>query len=90
MAGKNIGLLVAKLNRAIQKGVDLFNDYKKISKEFQNLKKNLMNNTELKKEVDNLKQKYDEEMKIIIRGRKGINNLKFTFSLVSSSFLRPK
>ena len=63
MADKNIGLLVAKLNRAIEKGVDLFNDYKQLSKEFQNLKKILMNNTELKKELDNLKEKYEEKVK---------------------------
>lgn len=63
MADKSTGLLVAKLNRAIQEGVNLFNYYKELSKEFQEQKKNLMNNTELKKELDNLKEKYDKEVK---------------------------
>lgn len=64
MADKNIGLLVAKLNIAIQEGVNLFNDYKELSKEFQEQQKILMNNTELKKELANLKNKYTEEVKI--------------------------
>lgn len=66
-----------ELEKAIEDGVELFKHYKEISKDFQNLQKNLMNNTELKNVSPNFKKKYDEEMKIIISGRKGINNLKF-------------
>lgn len=65
MADKNIGLLVAKLNRAIQKGVDLFNYYKELSKEFQEQQKILMNNTEFNKE---LKKKINK----IVERRQGI------------------
>jgi len=64
MADENIGRLVAKLNRAIENGVDLFKDYKKLSKKFQEGQKILMNSPELKKEFANLKKKYDEGVKI--------------------------
>ena len=37
-----------ELEKAIEDGVELFKYYKEISKEFQNLQKNLMNNTDLK------------------------------------------
>jgi hypothetical protein len=66
-----------ELEEAIKDGVELFKHYKEISKDFQNLQKNLINNEELKKIYSNLKQKYDEEMKSRIAERKGINNLKF-------------
>jgi len=64
MADKNIGLLVAKLNKAIENGVELFISYKKMSKNFQEEQKILMNSPELKKEFANLKKKYDEEVKV--------------------------
>lgn len=75
MADKNIGLLVAKLNIAIKSGVDLFNEYKELSKEFQEQQQILTNNRELKKESANLIQKYGEEMKFINAKRKGTKNL---------------
>jgi len=64
MADENIVRLVKKLNRAIENGVDLFKDYKKLSKKFQEEQKILMNSPELKKEFANLKKKYDEGVKI--------------------------
>lgn len=58
MADKNIGLLVAKLNREIQKGVDLFNDYKKLSKDFQKEQKDLTTKfRDQKKEMEFLNKK---------------------------------
>jgi len=62
MADENIGLLVAKLNREIQKGVDLFKLYKKMSKEFQNRQIILRNSTELLMEFDKLKKKYENDV----------------------------
>ena len=62
MADENIGLLVAKLNREIQKGVDLFKLYKKMSKEFQNRQIILRNSTELLMEFDKLKKKYIKDV----------------------------
>jgi hypothetical protein len=62
MADENIGLLVAKLNREIQKGVDLFKLYKKMSKEFQNRQIILRNSTELLMEFNKLKKKYENDV----------------------------
>lgn len=53
-----------ELEEAIDDGVELFKYYKEISKEFQEQKKILMNNTDFKKELDNLKEKYNDEVKI--------------------------
>jgi len=53
-----------ELEKAIEDGVELFKYYKEISKEFQEQKKILMNNTDFKKELDNLKEKYNDEVKI--------------------------
>jgi len=79
MADKNIGLLVAKLNRVIEKGVDLFNDYKQLSKDFQEQQQILMNNRELKKEFANLKQKYGEEVKNATSTPATLKSLKNTY-----------
>ena len=58
MADKSIGLLVAKLNRAIQEGVNLFNDYKELSKEFQEQQKNLTTKfRDQKKEIDEINKR---------------------------------
>jgi hypothetical protein len=62
MADENIGLLVAKLNRAIESGVDLFKLYKKMSKEFQNRQIILRNSTELLMEFNKLKKKYENDV----------------------------
>jgi hypothetical protein len=64
MADKNIGILVAKLNRAIQSGVNLFKNYKELSKKFQEEQKILMNSPELKKEFANLKKEYNKKVKM--------------------------
>jgi hypothetical protein len=58
MTDKNIGLLVAKLNREIQEGVELFNDYKELSKEFQEQQKNLTTKfRDQKKEIDEINKR---------------------------------
>jgi len=62
MADENIGRLVAKLNREIQKGVELFISYKKMSKEFQNRQIIIRNSTELLMEFDKLKKKYIKDV----------------------------
>ena len=62
MADENIGRLVAKLNREIQKGVELFISYKKMSKEFQNRQIIVRNSTELLMEFDKLKKKYIKDV----------------------------
>lgn len=59
----NIKYYKKELEEAIEDGVELFKHYKEISKEFQEQQKILMNNEELKKELANLKEKYDEEVK---------------------------
>jgi hypothetical protein len=62
MADENIGRLVSELNREIQKGVDLFKLYKKMSKEFQNRQIILRNSTELLMEFNKLKKKYENDV----------------------------
>ena len=62
MADENIGRLVAKLNREIQKGVELFISYKKMSKEFQNRQIIVRNSTELLMEFNKLKKKYIKDV----------------------------
>lgn len=58
MADKNIGLFVAKLNRAIQEGVKLFNDYKNLSKDFQKEQKYLTTKfRDQKKEMDEINKR---------------------------------
>lgn len=74
MADKNIGLLVAKLNRAIESGVKLFNDYKELSKDFQEQQKILMNQNN-KEAANELKKNFDEKMQHIVGARKGIEKL---------------
>ncbi len=81
MASKsdNIKYYKKELEEAIKDGVELFKHYKEISKEFQEKQKILMNNTELKKELANLKEKYDEVKKNInAERRKIIENNKST------------
>ena len=68
----DVKLLINELEKTIDDGVELFKYYKDISKDFQEQQKNLMNNEESKKIFANLKQKYDEEMKLIMAQRKGI------------------
>lgn len=74
MASKsdNIKYYKKELEEAIKDGVELFKHYKEISKEFQEKQKILMNNTELKKELANLKEKYDEVKKNINAERRKI------------------
>jgi hypothetical protein len=86
MADENIGLLVAKLNREIQKGVDLFKLYKKMSKEFQNRQIILRNSTELLMEFDKLKKKYIKDVEAAAKREKnttlreaGLETLKKTY-----------
>lgn len=78
MADKNIGLLVAKLNRAIQKGVDLFNYYKEKSKEFQEQQKILMNNTEFNKELKKKINKIVERRQGILKRRQNGKDTKLS------------
>jgi hypothetical protein len=74
---KAIGKLVIQLNKQIESGVELFKYYKEKSKDFQKRQKNMMNNEESKKIFANLKQKYDEEMKVIMAKRKVTSTLKY-------------
>ena len=62
-----------KLEKAIEDGVELFKYYKEISKEFQKLQKNLMNNTDLKNKINK-----------IVERRKGIYKRKLNKKLSES------
>ena len=74
MTDKSIGRLVITLNKAIKDGVKLFNDYKELSKDFQEQQKILM--TQNNKEAANeLKKNFDEKMQHILGARKGIEKL---------------
>jgi len=75
MADKNIGRLVAKLNRAIQKGVELFNYYKELSKEFQEQQKDLMNTKRFEKDLSNKLSSISKQRKDLLeKTRENTNN----------------
>ena len=56
--------LVKKLEEKIINGVELFKFYKKISKDFQEEQKILMNSPVLKREFANLKKEYEKKVKV--------------------------
>ena len=62
-----------ELEKAIEDGVELFKHYKEISKDFQNMQKNLMNNTDLKNKINK-----------IVERRKGISKRKLNKKLSES------
>jgi len=75
MADKNIGRLVAKLNRAIQEGVELFNYYKELSKEFQEQQKDLMNTKRFEKDLSNKLSSISKQRKDLLeKTRENTNN----------------